>query len=418
MTNKRILVTESERNDILGLYGVNHKPEYVILDWLSPNEDYAIFLDELFDIKNQTKLGNIWENFDNFKFFIKHSFDTAKNIPTDIKESVNQSLNNLLLTESTQDFTRLKPFIKDIIINEDFGDWMSSAGEWLKDTAKGAISGTGDFLSKSYQGVKGLINGISQGQWSDVLNLIGKGALFVARKIRSALYNPIGLILDAILVATGIGKGAQSVVWGVVVALDLYELMTGKFEDPNDSYLTRLLFTGIDCIGLVTAGAAAKASEGFIGNIIRKFGTSTEGLSKAAKTNGMFKSLLEKINGVASSVSSKMTSVVSFLQKKSPMLYKLVSSIMGVLGKFIQKIVDLVSGILGIGKKVISAPGKMIEKGLGGGKLGKGAKAGFNTTALVGGLGTYEKGSEIKSNQIINNILNDPNRIQPEFEGF
>jgi len=414
MTNKRILVTESERNNILGLYGVNHKPEYVILDWLSPNEDYAIFLDELFDIKNQTKLGNIWENFDNFKFFIKHSFDTAKNIPTDIKESVNESLNNLLLTESTQDFTRLKPFIKDIIINEGFGDWMSSAGEWLKDTAKGAISGTGDFLSKSYQGVKGLINGISQGQWSDVLNLIGKGALFVARKIRSALYNPIGLILDAILVATGIGKGAQVVVWGVVVALDIYELMTGKFEDPNENYLTRLLFTGIDCIGLVTAGAAAKESEGIIGDIIRKFGTSTEGLSNAVKTNGMFKSILEKINSVAGSVSSKMSSIASFLEKKSPMLYKFVSSILGGLNKFIQKIIDLVSGILGIGKKVISAPGKMIEKGLGGGKLGKGAKAGFNTGALVTGLGTYGKGNEIQNAKELENVFTNSNS---DFDG-
>jgi len=414
MTNKRILVTESERNNILGLYGVNHKPEYVILDWLSPNEDYAIFLDELFDIKNQTKLGNIWENFDNFKFFIKHSFDTAKNIPTDIKESVNQSLNNLLLTESTQDFTRLKPFIKDIIINEGFGDWMSSAGEWLKDTAKGAISGTGDFLSKSYQGVKGLINGISQGQWSDVLNLIGKGALFVARKIRSALYNPIGLILDAILVATGIGKGAQVVIWGVVVALDIYELISGNFENKEENYLTRLLFTGIDCIGLITAGAAAKESKGIIGDIIRKFGSTSEGLSNAVKNNSVFKGILEKINSVAGSVSSKMNGVASFLEKKSPMLYKFVSSILGGLNKFIQKIIDLISGLLGIGKKVISAPGKGIEKVLGGGKLGKGAKAGFNTGAVVGALGTYGKGNEIQNAKELENVFINSNS---DFDG-
>ena len=79
---------------------------------------YLYFLNKEYfdDIKNKTKLGNIWENFDNFKFFIKHSFDVAKNIPIEIKESVNTSLKNLILTESTQDFSKLKPFIKEMVI--------------------------------------------------------------------------------------------------------------------------------------------------------------------------------------------------------------------------------------------------------------------------------------------------------------
>jgi hypothetical protein len=419
VVQRRLIITESERNGIRGMYGLTPVTEsnFIITDWLSPDEKYAIFLDELYDITNKVKIGNIWENFDNFKFFIKHSFEVAENVPSSIKESINNSLNNLILTESIQDLTSIKPYIKEMLMTEDISDWASGAGEWLKDTAKNTASNTGEFFEKSFSGVQKLISGITSGQWSEVLNLIKNGSLYVARKIREALYSPIGLILDAILIATGIGKSAQFVVWGIVVALDIYELISGDYENKSESFLMRLLFTGIDIIGLVSAGVAAKASKTIIGNIVRKFGTSIEGLSKAAKASPKFKSLLESILNSASSASGKMGQVSSFLKTKSPMLYGFVSKILGSLGKFIMKIITSIKQILSGSFKVISAPGKTIEKTLGSGtKLGKGAKATFNTTSLVGGIGTYEKAGEIKQNkEIIKSIKS--NNIKPTFSG-
>jgi hypothetical protein len=47
--------------------------DVVFTDWLSPDENYVIFLDELYDLENKKNLGNIWENFDTFKIFLKHS---------------------------------------------------------------------------------------------------------------------------------------------------------------------------------------------------------------------------------------------------------------------------------------------------------------------------------------------------------
>lgn len=416
------IITESERNRILGLYGSNQQPQYVILDWLSPDENYSIFLDELYDIKNKTNLGNIWENFDNFKFFIKHSFDVAENIPTEIKESVNTSLKNLILTESTQDFSKLKPFIKEYLINEGLGDWVNGAGKWLKDTAVDAVKGFGNFVNKSFEGIKSVVNGITSGEWTDVLNLIKKGALWVARKIRGALYNPIGLILDAILVATGIGKSVQVVIWGIVVGLDIYELISGDYEDKDENFLMRLLFTGIDIIALVTAGAAAKASKTLIGSLVRKFGTSTEGLSKAVKSNSMFKGILEKMMSTAQSASTKMGEVAKFLQQKSPMMYKFISGILNFVGKFAQKIIDTVKGILGIGNK--------IEKTLGGGgaiakngkltakqKLGAGGKALFNTGTVVGGVGTYGQMKKSREEDEMLNALQNSD-VTPDYSGL
>jgi hypothetical protein len=85
------------------MYGLNSITEsnIIITDWLSPDEKYAIFLDELYDIPNKVKVGNIWENFDNFKIFLKHSFKVAENIPTNIRESVLNSINTLVLTFKT-----------------------------------------------------------------------------------------------------------------------------------------------------------------------------------------------------------------------------------------------------------------------------------------------------------------------------
>lgn len=73
------------------------------------------------------------------------------------------------------------------------------------------------------------------------------------------------------------------------------------------------------------------------------------------------------------------------------MLYKFVSGILGGLGSIVAKLISVIKSVLGITGKVLTAPGKVISKGLGSGKLGAGAKAGFETTAIVGGLGTYGK---------------------------
>lgn len=415
VVQRKMIITESEKNRIRGLYGSPYMVEsdVVITDWLSPDEKFVIFLDELYDITNKVKIGNIWENFDHFRFFIKHSFDVAENIPTDIKESVSKSLDNLILTESTQILTLLKPYIKEMLMVEGINDWVSGAGEWLKDTAVNASKNTQEFFSKSFSGIQKVVSGITTGQWSEVLNLIKNGAIYVARKIRSALYNPIGLILDAILVATGIGKSAQFVIWGIVVALDVYELMSGNYEDKNDSFLIRLLFTGIDMLGLVTTGLAAKSSKSIVGSMIRKFGTSTEGLSKAAKSSSKFRSILESILNSAMSASGKMSQVVKFLQTKSPMLFKFVSGILSGLGKFVNLIIKSIKSIF----KLISVPGKFVEKTLGGGKLGKGVKAGINTAGLVGGYGTYEKvSSDVKNKEIINAVQST--NIKPNYNNI
>ena len=112
---KHNLITENERAGIISLYQNNEINDFVISDWVSPDDKYVIFLDNLIDVQNKKLIGNIWENFDNFKLFLRHSFESSNKVSNIIKESIINDINNLVITESTQDYRFLKPYVKELI---------------------------------------------------------------------------------------------------------------------------------------------------------------------------------------------------------------------------------------------------------------------------------------------------------------
>jgi hypothetical protein len=91
-----------------------------------------------------------------------------------------------------------------------------------------------------------------------------------------------------------------------------------------------------------------------------------------------------------------MGKVGNYLQKSSPTIYKWFSGIIGGLGKVADKIASAVESVLGGTLKAVSKPGQVVKKALGGGRLGAGAQAGLNTTALVGGIGVYGQHQQSK----------------------
>ena len=426
----KILITENEKREILNSHmSSNVLNDIVITDWLSPDEKYCIFLDELYDIQNKIKLGNIWENFDYFKMFLKHSFEVSKTISEEIRESVLSEINSLVLTESSNNMTILKPFMKQFLNEESnaskiWGDIKT----WGKDTIKGAISGVTDFAKTSWEGLKKTYSYIKDLDWKAAIDLIKKGALYVARKIREALYHPIGLILDAILIATGIGKGVQWIPWAIVVALDVYELVSGDYEDKDMSMVWKLLFLGVDILGLITAGGVAKAGKAVLTGLIKRFGKSSESIKIAVKESPQLRTMLEKILSAAAAVPSRMSQAQSFLMKKSPKIGKWLGGIVGRIGGFIQKIVNLIKSLLGGGVKVVKstvkaagAPGRVVRKALGQEtRLGKGAQALVNTGAVVGGVGVYQQGQERQSSetetQMVNALQNST--VLPDYSGL
>ena len=335
----KYFVTENERNAMLKMHSnynsynnlvkeckslsIELNETIVITDWVSPDDKYLILLDELFDIQKGEKIGDIWENIDRFKLFIEHSFRVAEHVPQQIKESVFETINGLLLTESTKDYSHMKPIILEMINEGILGDLWSgvkniggkvwsgvkSGAKWVGNAAKDFAVGAKDLVVGVGKGLYGLGKGILTGDWSSIMELLGKGLLWVARKLRELMYNPIGIVLDGILVATGIGKAVQWIPWAIIVALDLYELVSGNYEHPEEPSWLRYLMLGTDTLGLVTTGVAAKAARsaikasaggaktaeqfaanvaknpqtaGFIGKIISAFGSVPSMLSKAA----------------------------------------------------------------------------------------------------------------------------------------
>lgn len=394
---KKFLLSESDKTSILSQHklGVNgsFNSDTLIVDWLSPDEKYVIFLDELYNIENKTKLGNIWENFDNLKFFLQYSFNVSS-LPKFIKEEINSSLNKFILTEQTRNLSLIKEDLK-LFLNE--GLW-SSFKKWAVDTGKSSWEGFQDFLKTSVDGGKELINRVSKGEWSEVFSLIGKGLLYLGRKIRSALYNPIGLILDAILVATGIGKVAQAVLWGIVVATDVYELVSGNYEE-NIPLWQRLLFLGVDILGLVFAGAAAKSAR-IVLKPLTNARTEAEMVEVVSK-NPTIKGILTKMKNGLTEVPGKLSEISSSISSKFPKGTKFINNVLGSIGGFLTKIGNMLNKMLGI-KSMATAT-----------KTQKGLKTGLTTAGLVGGVGTYgeyqKEKEDIKRTNIADKIISNPN---------
>ena len=359
--NSKKTLTENQ-NQLLNSNGI----DVVFTDWLSPDEKFIIFLDEVYDLENKVRLGNIWENFDLFKNFIRHSFDVATNVPQVVKESINNSLSKLILTESTQDMTKLKPFVRQMLseegtwnpFNQDFWS-MKNAGElgtefadWTVKQAKDAYEGTTDFLQTSWEGLKKAGVAISKGEWEELMNLIGKGALYVARKLRAALYHPIGITIDAILIATGIGKGVQWIPWAIVVALDAYEVITGDYEDPDLPTWLRVLFYGLDILRLVLAGAAAKA--GRVGLETATAGVKTEAeMAEVLAKNPELRGTVETMAKSAEKTPGLLRQGVDYLKNTFPAGAKFIEFTLGSIEKFITFIVDGIKSILPSGKQIV-----------------------------------------------------------------
>lgn len=407
MLYNKLLISESDKTHILNLYGVSSvKDTIVITEWLSPDEKYCVFLDELYDIQNKTKIGNIWENFDNFKFFLTHSFEVSTNVPKQIKENVLNSLKSFVITESTQNMSTLKPYLKELLEE----GILKNVADWGKETVSSAVSGVSDFVKTSWDGLKKLGIAISEGDWNRIVDLLKKGALYVARQIRGALYHPIGTILDAILMASGVGIALKIIPWAIVVGLDVYEFMTGKYEDPELPTGWRLLFFATDIMGLVFAGVTAKTSKTMVTGLMKKYGKTSEGLSNAVKNSKNLTTFLETIQSSSSKVVGLMEKSLVHLKTKSPMFYKFLSGVMGGLKTVLNKLINLIGSIFKGAGYVLSSPGKLTTK------LGGGAKIAAAADSLVPdtGIAVYGKYKQEKSENNIIRALNNK-ETQPEY---
>jgi hypothetical protein len=190
--------------------------------FITVDERYFVMNDHVIDIQEQTNLGYLWDSLDVFKKI----FGTVQIDNSEYKE-IQEGIAELPLMENKSDLYA----IRDVLIEWTWSGVADSVvggakdlGNWAKDKVVDAGNSIMSFADQAWANVKKLGLAISEFDFKRVLSLLKKGALWVLRKFKDAAYSTVGIIVDAILVATGIGKVAQGVFWGLVTGLDVYPI--------------------------------------------------------------------------------------------------------------------------------------------------------------------------------------------------
>jgi hypothetical protein len=172
--------------------------------------------------------------------------------------------------ESSTNLYGLRDAIK-VVMMEQVGSTLWNAGSnfvnWLGQKGSEAIQNVQDFASKSWETIKNIGVNISKSDWFKALDLLRNGILYAWRRVRDALYHPIGMAIDAILLAlapetVGITKLIAILPWSLVVSLDIYEIVTGQQEKGREvAPWQQWVFLALDCLGLVASGNVSKGAK-------------------------------------------------------------------------------------------------------------------------------------------------------------
>jgi hypothetical protein len=246
----RNIITESERNRISSIHGfIPQKRMYIFEACVTVDGRYFVIQDEVFDIQEQKTIGNLWGSLDVFRTI----FENIK-LEDNEYSQIRENFLSLPILESQQNLYGLRDILLEFNFLQD---------TWLGRQFKNAGNSVTDFAKTSYEGVKKFGLAVSQGEWSNILTLLAQGVKYLLRKLKDAMYSNLGMIVDAILIATGVGVGATKIAWGLIVALDVYQITTDDWseEEKNDPFWLKCLFLGFDILGFVSAAAVAKAAK-------------------------------------------------------------------------------------------------------------------------------------------------------------
>lgn len=324
-----------------------NKQDFVFVDLLSPDKKYAVFFDELIDLENKKHLGSLWESVDNLRLFFEQTIYKSSNIPKTIKESLKEGWKEILITESLnkKDLAILKEGCRIIFSENDgkgfsIGGTIQDFGSWLGKKTTDLATSTGKMISGAAKGAYNVGKAALSGDVMKVLKLLGQGAVYFARWLRGFMYNPVGIIIDTVLLALGIGKAVQWVPWAFIVALDVYEVTTGDYEDKDLPTWMRVLFIGMDILGLVVGAAAAKAAKVAANPLLALKGkTAAEIGEMLAKNPTLYQTIMNMEKNVAK-VPGFLQKTVDLIKPRFPKLAEWLAKMASSANSFVQKFVE------------------------------------------------------------------------------
>jgi hypothetical protein len=217
------------------------------------------------------------------------------------------------------------------------------------------------------------------------------------------------MILDAILIGTGIGKSVQWVPWAIVVALDLYEMVSGDYEDKDSPPWLRLLMFGCDILGLLFAGGVAGGAKAAF-QVFKGAKTEAE-IAQIALKNPNTMNLIRKILGGISKVPELLRKAATYLKTtKMAKAAPWIENILTKAGSFLTKSTESLNNIV---KRASSAP--KVQKTVTpiGQRVKSGLKAGAATAGVVTGLDVgIKKGMQLYSGKTDKQIEDDERMAQ------
>jgi len=309
------------------------KRNYIFAGSVTIDGRYLIICDNVYDNHQQKSIGNIWESIDIFKTIFQ-------NVKLDNNEynQIKEDIITLPILEGKSNLFELR----DILLEFNFFD-----DTWVGREAKKTGQGIEEFALSSLEGLKQFGIAISQGDWTNILTMVSKGVRFILRGLKDALYSAVGMTVDAILVAVGIGKVAQIIPWALVTALDVYQLTSNDWppEDANSPTWLKFLTLGFDILGLAATGVIAKSAKMMFEPL--KSVKTIEQASMYISKNLKLKQLIQSMINGASKVPSMLSSAQKTIASKFPAGGEFLGSIMGKLGSVITSFVNTLKSLLG-----------------------------------------------------------------------
>lgn len=177
--------------------------------------------------ENGNTIGTIWENTYIFNELINESLLKIETLSESVKTQITESINDFVWT-------------KEIV------------QEWVKDKNVILEGWYDNFKS----GASNLVTKIGQGAMNVVGTIFKQGVLPTLRWIRRNAYTNIGMVIDVVVAILTVKTSA--IVWGIIVILDLYELVFNDF-DSQDTQRNQMpyFFIIMDMIAALFSSASA-----------------------------------------------------------------------------------------------------------------------------------------------------------------
>lgn len=383
MNNIRLNI--NEKRDILSQHGSIPTQQYLFENHLSVDGRFLLFQDNIFDLIENKLIGNISTSIDNFIFLIEN-----------IKFPEGPELRIV---------NEIKEIFSSLVISESISNWGLLV-EQAK-TEKSWLDKTKDWVSDKFNTANKILKEKGLG------SLIGASALYIGRKIKSALWSTSGMIIDAFLVASGIGKSVQWIPWAIAFLTDVYQWSTGDYGDDTEfkeaSTFWKILTLVFEILGMLSAGPVALAARKLFGPA-KSFKSESQIATWVSK-NPQAKTMLQKAEGLMGGVSTKLSSMKNSFSKTFPQLSKWIGITLSKVGGFITKIWTFLKNVLGAPGKLAKKGGESFQKGTkigqkmtkAGYDVGKGLQAGTNVGMVLGGahlgIGAYNDYQQNKQEQ-------------------